>query len=177
LIQSEEKVDASITLYNTQKGKDEIQHRTYKLNIKKRSLLILLETPHSVEEVMRKTVFPHNEVADEILALIQEGFIRQGTSDEAPSLGTAVSQSASGSPQMLQLDDEIILSEAKFLLSDFCVDSFGTQSKGFAEDIRACQDTEHIRQCLNKIFALTSKHCPEHLPRLLEIVKEINDTA
>jgi hypothetical protein len=177
LIQSEGKVDASITLYNTPKGTDEIQHRTHKLNIKKRSLLILLETPHTIEEVMRKTVFPHNEVADEILALIQEGFIRQGSSDEAPSLGSAGSQGPSASPQMLQLDNEIILSEAKFLLSDFCVDSFGTQSKGFAEDIRACQDVDHIRQCLNKIFALTSKHCPEHLPRLLDIVKEINDTA
>ncbi len=170
-------MDASITLYNTQKGTDEIQHRTYKLNIKKRSLLILLETPHTIEEVMRKTVFPHNEMADEILALIQDGFIRQGSKDEAPSLAQEVGQGTAPTPQMLQLDDEIILSEAKFLLSDFCVDSFGTQSKGFAEDIRACQDVDHIRQCLNRIFALTSKHCPEHLPRLLEIVKEINDTA
>jgi hypothetical protein len=166
-------VNSSIKLHITQKGIDEIQQRVYKLNIKKRSVLILLETPHSIEEVMHKTVFPRDEIAEEILALIQDGFISQGENGGA----LAPSISAGISLKNLQLDDEIILSEAKFLLSDFCVDSFGTQSKGFGEDIRACHDVAHIRQCLQKIFELTTKHCPEQLPKLLEIVKEINETA
>ncbi|MEI7429667.1 MAG: hypothetical protein WCL27_04360 [Betaproteobacteria bacterium] len=132
-----------------------------------------METPHSIEEVLHKTVFPHSEITEEILALIQEGFIHQGES------GGILTPSAHATvpAKSLQLDDEIILSEAKFLLSDFCVDSFGTQSKGFGEDIRACHDVEHIRQCLSKIFELTEKHCPDQLPKLLEIVKEINETA
>ena len=71
-------MNSSIKLHITQKGIDEIQQRIYKLNIKKRSVLILLETPHSIEEVMHKTVFPHSEIAEEILALIQDGFIQQG---------------------------------------------------------------------------------------------------
>ena len=166
-------MNSSVSLHITQKGVDEIQRRVYKLNIKKRSVLILLETPHTVEEVMHKTVFPHSEIAEEILALIQDGFIRQGGNEEA----LAPAPGITAPPQSLNLDDEIILSEAKFLLSDFCVDSFGTQSKGFGEDIRACHDVEHIRLCLNQIFDLTGKHCPDRLPRLLEIVKEINDTA
>ena len=166
-------MNSSVSLHITQKGVDEIQRRVYKLNIKKRSVLILLETPHPIEEIMRKTVFPHSEIAEEILALIQDGFIRQGGNEEA----LAPAPGITAPPQSLNLDDEIILSEAKFLLSDFCVDSFGTQSKGFGEDIRACHDVEHIRLCLNQIFDLTGKHCPDRLPKLLEIVKEINDTA
>ena len=147
-------MNSSVSLHITQKGVDEIQRRVYKLSIKKRSVLILLETPHSIEEVMRRTVFPHSEIAEEILALIQDGFIRQGGNDGA----LAPAPSITAPPQSLRLDDEIILSEAKFLLSDFCVDSFGTQSKGFGEDIRACHDVEHIRLCLNQIFDLTGKH-------------------
>jgi len=162
-----------VKLHITQKGIDEVQRRIYKLNIKKRSVLLLLETPHSIEEVLHKTVFPHNEITEEILALIQEGFIHQGESGGI--LTPSVRSTASAKD--LKLDDEIILSEAKFLLSDFCVDSFGTQSKGFGEDIRACHDVEHIRQCLDKIFELTGKHCPDQLPKLFAIIKEINETA
>lgn len=166
-------MDTSVSLHITPKGIEEVQHRVFKLNIKKRSILIQLETPHTIEQILHNTVFPHKEIIEEIETLIREGFMRLGSPNEAPAQKT----NEAPATKSLALDDEIIISEAKFLLSDFCVDSFGTQSKELADEIRACHDVACVRAFLNKTFALTEKFSPDRLPRLLEVVKEINDTA
>jgi hypothetical protein len=166
-------VDTSASLHITPKGVEEVQHRVYKLNIKKRSILIQLEKPHTIEQILHNTVFPHKEIIEEIESLLREGFMRLGGSNEVPE----PQKNDASTQKSLSLDDEIIVSEAKFLLSDFCVDSFGTQSKELAEEIRACHDVECVRSFLNKTYALTEKQSPKQLPRLMEVIKEINDTA
>jgi hypothetical protein len=75
------------------------------------------------------------------------------------------------------LDDEIILSEAKFLLNDFSVDSFGTQAQPFVDEIRACKSVRDLRLCLSAIFTAAEKQCPNRLPVLLDLIREINETA
>lgn len=166
-------MDNSVSLHITPKGIEEVQSRTYKLNIKKRSILIQLEKPHTIEQILHNTVFPHKEIIEEIETLIREGFMRIGSADEAP----VQASSAAPAPKNLAIDDEIIISEAKFLLSDFCVDNFSTQSKELTEEIRACHDVACVRAFLGKTYALTEKNCPDQLPRLLGVVKEINETA
>jgi hypothetical protein len=166
-------VDTSVSLHITPKGIEEVQHRVYKLNIKKRSILIQLDSPHTIEQILHNTVFPHKEIIEEIETLLREGFMRLGGNDEV-----AVAKSTEApSKNRFFLDDEIIVSEAKFLLSDFCVDNFPAHSKELAEEIRACHDVGCVRSFLNKTASLTEKSCPGQLPRLIELVKEINDTA
>ncbi|MBV5336867.1 MAG: hypothetical protein J0653_02425 [Deltaproteobacteria bacterium] len=165
-------MDTSVSLHITPKGAEEVQHRVYKLNIKKRSILIQLVTPHTIEQILHNTVFPHKEIIEEIESLLREGFMRLGGNNEVP-----VQRNEAPTQKNLTLDDEIIVSEAKFLLSDFCVDSFGTQSKELAEEIRACHDVACVRSFLNKTYTLTEKFSPGQLPRLMDVVREINDTA
>lgn len=173
-------MDLSANLNLTQKGEDEVKRRAYKLSMRKRSVLILLDKPKPVEQVLTKCVFPRNEVIEEIEALIQDGFISLGGGGDvnaarpAAPVPQAVAPAASGT---FHLDDEIIVSEAKFMLTDFSVDSFGTQSQGFVDAIRACKKVQDVRLCLSGILAATEKQCPNRLPVLLGLIKEINETA
>jgi hypothetical protein len=144
----------------------------YKLGMKKRSVLILLEKPHTVEHVVSKSVFPPAEIILEIQALAQDGFI--ALSREAAPAVAAV-EPLSGTSFLLK--DEIVLSEAKFLMIDFWVDNFGTESEEFTEEINACGSVRDLSACLKSIVAAAQRQCPERLPVLSNLVKEINETA
>ena len=165
-------MDLSIVLHNTPKGEDEVKSRSNKLSFRKRSVLILLDKLQTVENVLHKTVFPKDEIVSDIQELIRDGFV--AISGAEVSSQSAV---ASGSEARFELDDEIILSEAKFLLTDFAVDSFGMQSQTIANQIRACKDVRELRICLGGIFSITERQCPNRLPVLLGLVNEINETA
>ena len=174
-------MDLTASLYITQKGVDEVKQRVHKLGMKKRSVLILLDTAKSIAQIVEKSVFPEHEVLVEIDTLISEGFI--GASGEMASRAAPPSAAASATPAApvtgggIELDDEIILSEAKFLLTDFSVDSFAMQSQAFVDGIRACKGVKDLRLCLNAIAAVVEKQCPAQMPKLIRLVAEINETA
>jgi hypothetical protein len=172
-------VDLSADLYITQKGVDEVKQRTYKLGMKKRSVLILLDKPKSLAQILGKTVLPDSEVIEEVTALIKDGFIQTngaGTPGaKAAPAATPRTYAATGTG--IDVDDEIILSEAKFLLSDFAVDSFGTHSQSVVDAIRACKTVADFRSCLNAIQTAIESNHPDQLPILHKVVAEINETA
>ena len=168
-------MDLSASLNLTQKGEDEVKRRAYKLSMKKRSVLILLDKPKPLDHVLAKSVFPRNEVIEEIEALIQDGFIASSGAVAAPRPLAPISPVVADGA--FDLDDEIIVSEAKFMLTDFSVDSFGTQSQVFVDAIRACKKVQDIRLCLSEILAATEKQCPNRIPVLLGLINEINETA
>ena len=165
-------MDLSIFLHNTPKGEDEVKSRSNKLSFRKRSVLILLDKLQTVENVLHKSVFPKEEIVSDIQELIRDGFVAISGADTAVQAAEAT-----GSHGKLNLDDEIIVSEAKFLLTDFAVDSFGMQSETVTNQVRACKDVRELRLCLSGIYSLTEKQCPDRLPVLLRIVDEINETA
>lgn len=162
-------MDLTTSLSITRKGEDELKHRVYKLSIRKRSVLVSLETPHSVAQVLERTVFQEDEILDEIGALLQEGFI-------APE-GTEHAAQGKHERDRFELDEDIVLSEAKYLLIDFCVDSFGTHAQSFANGIRVCKTPEALGKYLRTIAGAAQKECPDRLPRLYGIIQEINETA
>ncbi len=166
-------MDLSTSLHLTAKGIEEVRSRTYKLSIRRRSVLLLLDRPQTFEYVANKTVIPRNEIAEEITALIQDGFLYSGDI-KARDAGAIA---AAGKNDRLLLGEDIILSKARFLLIDFCVDSFGTQSQEFVDEIRASRDVDSIGTCVRRIFSLAEKKHPDKLARLLNLVKEINATA
>lgn len=172
-------MNLSASLYLTPKGEDELKRRAYKLDVRKRSLMILLEKPQTVDHLAHKTVLHLDEFLAEINTLVNEGFIAIGSDTTQPASvpGLARNAPASAGTHHLHLDDEVILSEAKFLLTDFCVDSFGTQSQAFVDGIRACKTVKDLRSQLNAVFTATEKISPKQLPTLLDIVTEINATA
>ena len=73
--------------------------------------------------------------------------------------------------------EDIILSEAKFLLVDYSVDSFGTRSQAFADEISACRSVDSLSLCLRKVHSETLSKRHERLRALAGVVKAINETA
>ena len=68
-------MDVSARLKITEKGIDEIERRTHKLSIRKRSVLVHLKKPQTVEYVLDKSVFHPDEIIYEIKALAHDGFL------------------------------------------------------------------------------------------------------
>ncbi len=195
-------MDQSAFLRITDKGTDEVAHRTFKLGIKLRSVLLLLHQPHSVQVTIQKSVFPKEEIVEAIDALVQQGFVTveaappdaalQATAapaapKPAPVAQPAPAQQAAATPAAApkaaaasdswDLEAEIILSEAKFLLIDFCVDCFGMQSESLTDDIRACKSVNALSQLLRELIGLVKKQKPDQLIALQETVRKINETA
>ncbi|MDD2892775.1 MAG: hypothetical protein PHF20_02495 [Halothiobacillaceae bacterium] len=169
----------------TAKGEEEVKQRTYKLDPKRRSLLILLNKEQSLEYLRQKTVLPLEAFHLELDVLITQGFIVSSQSvATSPRLAssrganTPREDAAKARPSdVFHVADGIILSEAKFLLTDFCVDCFGTRSEASVADIRACKDTHAFRNCLEQIIANAKTQCPARLGDLTAVIKEINETA
>lgn len=161
----------STSLHLTQKGEDEVARRVYKLSMKKRSLLIVLDKPRTIEYILSKSLFPREEMVEEIRSLLGEGFV---AIDGTDAKGTTAAVPVEGK---FYLAADISMSEAKFLLVDFCVDNFGIQSQALVDEIRACRAEKDLSTCLGKTFITAEMLCPDQLPALLELVKKINETA
>ena len=163
-------MDSSTRLSITAKGEDELKHRIYKLSIRKRSVLVSLEETHTVAQVVERSVFQEDEILDEIRALTGEGFV---------TMEGAKASARQGDQQRgrFELKDEIVLSEAKYLLIDFCVDSFGTHAQALADGIRVCKTPESLAKSLETLAKSAEKQCPDRLPALFKIIQEINETA
>ncbi|MDO8789331.1 MAG: hypothetical protein Q7J42_14765 [Sulfuritalea sp.] len=170
-------MDLSTRLQLTLKGADELKHRTCKLGMKKRSMLILLDKPQSVQYLLGKSVFTQGEVIEEIRALVTEQFIAVSVNGALHAAGAEPTAAAPEPNGHLHLHGGIVISEAKFLLIDFCVDHFGTGSQAFVDEISACGKENDLGYCLGKVMAAAQKRCPDQLPKLLGLVKEINETA
>lgn len=172
-------MNLSANLYITAKGEDEIKRRVYKLDMKKRSLLILLARPQSIEYLTSKSVLPPQEFSATVNSLIQDGFIATGDS-AAVFVPARPSSPATQPPEAgstIHIEDDVVISEAKFLLTNFCVDSFGTDSQEFVDTIRSCKSVGDIRYHLSTIYAAAEMRCPAQIPTLQNVVREINATA
>jgi len=163
-------VEASTRLSITAKGEDELKNRLYKLSIRKRSVLVSLEKPHTVEQVVERSVFQEDEIIHEIHSLENDGFIAIEGAEAMPQRGER-------QRGRFELNDDIVLSEAKYLLIDFCVDSFGTHAETLADGIRVCKTPESLAKSLKTIAEAAEKQCPDRLPALFKIIREINETA
>jgi hypothetical protein len=165
------KMDLSASLSLTPKGVDEVLNRACKLSVRQRSILLLLGKPQTLEYIFKKLqIFDHEEIMEVISNLSSEGFVEV-------SGGTMPRATAPASGGNIQLLDGIIISEAKFLLVDFCVDSFGKHSQKFVDELGGCKNERHLQTCLKNIRMATEEHSPDRLAVLLKVIADINATA
>ena len=182
-------MNKSPSLQLTAKGEDELERRAHGLSVKRRSLIILLSTPQTIDELLKRMVLPEAEFRTEISALVEEGFIAYDAA-LPPSLNQTPSPPRAATPvpsdpgattlpaqPEFRFDEDIFLAEAKFLLADFCVDSFGTESQTLIDEVHGCTDVQNFAACFATILTATSKRRPEHVPTLMSLVQQINDTA
>jgi hypothetical protein len=77
----------------------------------------------------------------------------------------------------MRLDAEISLSQARFMLSEFCLNQFGVQSQEFVDAVNRCGELGSLQKVLSLIRTEMLNRHRDRLPQLLACVREINDTA
>ena len=77
----------------------------------------------------------------------------------------------------MRLDAEISLAQARFMLSEFCLNQFGVQSQEFVDAVNNCGNVAGLQKVLSLIQTETLNQHRDRLPQLLACVREVNDTA
>jgi len=224
----------------THKGTEELAQRTYRLDVKVRNILFLIQkgTP-TVEAILQNSIFPREEVVEKLRGLLRDQFVamdgaggaaphetpdtlqratvlntltrtmnlhtsarpatmnsteRPGTIDMSQRPGTLdmpirpgtvglssifIRAADAGAPssEFPMLDSGISVSQARFVLCDFCLDQFGMKAQPFVEAINATVDVAGLQDVLDRITREVRKQRRERMPALLARVREINELS
>lgn len=182
----------------TLKGTEELTARTYRLDLKLRNLLFQIQRgTATVEALLQNSLFPREEVVEKLRMLLKDQFVAlgnggaaapakaPGTITRAPptleinetleSAGPVTRSRGAASP-FLTLHPEVSLSQARFVLCDFCLDVFGMTAQEIIDPINACTDVAALQHVLDRISMQLQRSAPDQVQSLAARVKEINDT-
>jgi hypothetical protein len=163
----------------TPKGVEELRAKGSKLEANARSFLSLIEQGHpTAEGILQRSKASRDDVIEGLRLLLSNGLISTSTSDAAapapaPEPAPSVADSIS---ERLRLKPGISPSQARFVLSNFCLDQFGTAGKDLSDAVEFCTDVPSLQLALDNIRTEVKKICPERRPALVACVREINDT-
>ncbi len=163
----------------TPKGLEALRGHAPKLDANSRSILSLIQQGSTSEEaILQRSKSPRDAVLTALRLLLRDRFVASATSDRTGQPGTADSASGgTGSTNIrLSLKLGVSPSQARFTLTNFCLDNFGAGGQELADVIGLCSDVFSLQQSLNAIRAEVDKRCPERLATLVACVKEINET-
>ncbi len=189
-------MNPSAVLRVTEKGAEEIARHTVGLGLRQRGIMLLLSKPRTLEDLLHKSVLPAEESFAILRELMRDGFIIQDDgATPAPPLappahadaaaytanGVAPAMPAAGARTAHARDewhihDEAIISEARFLLVDFCMDCFGTQAQTLIDRFRTCKTQNELSAQTKDLATLISQRQPAKLAALRDIVRTINET-
>lgn len=77
----------------------------------------------------------------------------------------------------LELEAGVSLAQARFTLSEFCLDQFGARAQQLMDSIARCADVAALQKALILIGADVQERHRECLPKLIDCVREINETS
>jgi hypothetical protein len=162
----------------TPKGMEELRGRTPKLDATARSILSLIDQGTTVaESILQRSKLTRDEVIEGLRSLLSSGLISTSTSDvtvqPTPESKPSVADSVS---ERLRLKPGISPSQARFALSNFCLDQFGTNGQDLADAVGFCTDVDSLQMALDNIRTEVKKLFPERRAALVACVREINET-
>jgi hypothetical protein len=164
----------------TPKGTEELRGRTPKLDTAARSILSLIEQGTTVaESILQRSKLTRDQVIEGLRVLLSSGFISSSISDgtvQAPPGSTPAVSVADSVSERLRLKPGISPSQARFALSNFCLDQFGTNGQDLAEAVGFCTDVVSLQLALDNIRTEVKKLFPERRAALVACVREINET-
>lgn len=164
----------------TPKGTEELRSQTPKLDVIARGILSLIEQGTTVaESILQRSKFTRDEVIEGLRVLLSNGFISTSTSEEtvqAPPGSTSAVSVADSVSERLRLKPGISPSQARFVLSNFCLDQFGTNGQDLADVVGFCTDVASLQLALDNIRTEVKKLFPERRAALVACVREINET-
>jgi hypothetical protein len=163
----------------TPKGLEELRGKASKLDANARNFLSLIEQGYTTAEViLQRSKALREDVIDGLRLLMSNGLIATGISDgTAPAAAPEPTPSVADSmSERLRLKPGVSPSQARFVLSNFCLDQFGAQGKDLSDVVEFCTDVPSLQLALDNIRTEVKKLCPERRPALVACVREINDT-
>ena len=147
----------------TPKGMEALRSRAPKLDANALNLLSLIEQGvTSAEAILQRSKSPREEVINGLRLLISSRLVASAASD--------------GAATRLKLKPGVSPSQARFALSNFCLDQFSTGGQHLADVVDLCNDVASLQEALNEIRIEVDNRCPDRLPALAACVHEINET-
>jgi hypothetical protein len=162
----------------TSKGTEELRGRAHKLDAGAKNILSLIEQGSTnPDAILQRSKAPREAVIDGLRWLMSHGFVATGTSDGTASHGAHDATSAASSiSERLRLKPGISPAQARFLLTDFCLDQFGADGQVLANAVEFCTDVTSLQMALDNIRTEVKKLGPEGRAALVACVREINET-
>jgi hypothetical protein len=182
----------------TLKGSEELTSRTYRLDVKLRNILFLIQKGSATfESILQNSIFPPDEVVDRVRSLVNEKFIalsggsppaeaERAAAPAAPAPADAAAGPSTGlrAPTRIPaaqsfpaLDPGASLSQARFLLCDFCLDTFGTKGQDRIDAVNGATGMGAVQRVLDDIYEdLRARNARDAITALAARVREINET-
>jgi hypothetical protein len=160
----------------TAKGTEELRQHAFQLDVTARNILSLIEQGcKTTDAILQRSMFPHNSVVDGLRRLLTNKFV--AVADDEPAWrGGGAADSARAARRESRLNFGISPSQARFALSNFCMDVFGTDGQHLVDAVSLCTDVMSLQEVLNNIRAEVAERFADRLPALVVCVREINET-
>jgi hypothetical protein len=161
----------------TPKAAEELRKGTYQFDVTAKNVLLLIEQGATTTEMLlQRSMFPHNAVIESLHRLVGNKCVAVVT-DDGSSSRSGVSETGSylGRDE-LHLKFGVAVSQARFALSNFCMDNFDSENQYLVDAISLCGDVFSLQEVVNTIRTDVDELCPGRLPALIACVREINET-
>jgi hypothetical protein len=154
----------------TPKGVDELRSRAPKLDVNTKIFLSLIDQgADTLDAIMQRSKATREQVADGLRLLMSNKLVETGSAEGTPSVADSISE-------RLRFKPGTSPSQARFALSNFCLDVFGAAGQDLADVVEFCNDVSNLQMALDTIRSEIKKLHPERRPDLVAVVREINET-
>jgi hypothetical protein len=171
-------MNLSDTLLITARGAVEVRDQIANLDTKARGVLLTLaKAPRTIGELVGNLPLERADALLRIDALLKEGFVSNERAGSRSATQAEDNVHAAQATGRLELKAGIFLSEARFLLTDFCLDFFGGEADKLVNAVEDADGVAGLNRCLQDIGARLAKKDPKAMPSLQRIVAVINETA
>ncbi len=159
----------------TSKGSEELRNHAFQLDVSARNILSLIEQGcKTADAILQRSMFPRNTVVDGLRRLLTNKFVVIADGEPAGRGGSA--GSARSGRRDLRLKFGVSPSQARFALSNFCMDEFGTDGQYLVDALSLCNDIMSLQEALNSIRSEIDERFPDRLPALAACIRELNET-
>jgi hypothetical protein len=160
----------------TSKGTEELRNHVSQLDVSaKNTLALIAQGCNTADAILQRSMFPHNTVVEGLRRLLTKKLVVLADEEPAARSGGAAGP-ARPSRRELRLNFGISPSQARFALSNFCMDEFGTDGQYLVDAVSLCNDVMSLQEVLNTVRSEIDERFPGRLPALVACIREINET-
>jgi len=160
----------------TSKGSEELRNHASQLDVSaKNTLALISQGCNTADAILQRSMFPHNTVVEGLRRLLTKKLVVIADEEPAARAGGAAGP-ARPSRRELRLNFGISPSQARFALSNFCMDEFGTDGQYLVDAVSLCNDVMSLQEVLNSVRTEIDERFPGRMPALVACIREINET-